>query len=436
MMPAMDRRNMNRSIGRRKEDNVVREKLYRNKQLFNVGQILTSEIDINTAFKVIMDQTNEIMSTERSTVFLHDEKAQQLWSLVATDMEENEIRIPADQGLAGWVFQHKTPVVINDPYNDPRFYSKVDMKSGFRTRNILCIPLINRKGECIGSFQALNKKSGDFIDEDLDLLASLSHYVAIALENSNLYKEVKDYSERLRKTLLRIEMLERIKTQLTKFVPSSVAKLAEKDPEKLAVEKIPMHVTVLFIDIQGFSKITEEFDQMLVNDMVESHFSAYLDSIRRYGGEVNETSGDGLMIIFKDESPEKNNNNAVTAAMEIILENRRLNKEFQYPWGRVDLHLGINSGKAWVGSTKMKSLSGERWTYTASGLVTVLAARIGALSHETRLYIGPETHKCLDDSYDCEFIGLHGLKNIKNPIPVYQVKDIIGNSRAGHDLTN
>jgi hypothetical protein len=80
-----------------------------------------------------------------------------------------------------------------------------------------------------------------------------------------------------------------------------------------------------------------------------------------------------------------------------------------------------------VGSTKMKSLSGERWTYTASGLVTVLAARIGALSSECRLYIGPETQKNLDESYECEFLGLRELKNIKNPVPIYHVKSLADN---------
>ena len=87
----------------------------------------------------------------------------------------------------------------------------------------------------------------------------------------------------------------------------------------------------------------------------------------------------------------------------------------------------------------MKSLSGERWTYTASGLVTVLAARIGALSRECRLYIGPETQKNLDESYECEFLGLRELKNIKNPVPIYHVKSVGDNHTTSqkvklHDL--
>jgi len=138
-----------------------------------------------------MDQTNQIMGTERSTVFLYDDKSQQLWSLVATGMEKNEIYIPADHGIAGWVFQHKTSLIINDPYNDPRFYPEIDNKLGFQTRNILCIPLINRERKCIGTLEALNKNSGDFTDKDRELLTSISNYVSIALENSKLYEDLK-----------------------------------------------------------------------------------------------------------------------------------------------------------------------------------------------------------------------------------------------------
>jgi len=419
-----------RDIGRRKEDFIMRGQVHQYKQIYHVGQIITSEINMDVLFELIIDQTNQIMGTERSSVFLYNEKTTELWSLVATGMEKNKIRIPSDYGIAGSVFQSKTPLIINDAYNDPRFYAEIDKLSGFRTKNILCIPLINRKGHCIGSLQALNKNSGDFTDKDIELLESISYYVAIALENSKLYEEVKNYTEELKKTLIHIETLEKIKSQLSKFVPSSVAKLAEQDPDKLTHEKISMDVTILFIDIQGFSRITEDFDQRLVNDMVESHFSRYLECINRHGGEVNETAGDGLMVIFKDGPLESHAQKAVAAGLEIVSENRRSNDELSYPWGKVKLHIGVNSGKALVGSTKMKSITGERWTYTASGLVTVLAARIGAMSSESRLYVGPETYQCIEHLCDCEFIGLQKVKNVKDPIPIYWVK----NTKNTHSL--
>ena len=137
-----------RSIGRRNEDFLTRDQVHQYKKIYNVGQIITSEMNMVVLFELIIEQTNQIMGTERSSVFLYNEKTTELWSLVATGMEKNKIRIPSDYGIAGSVFQSKTPLIINDAYNDPRFYAEVDKLSGFRTKNILCIPSINQKGDC------------------------------------------------------------------------------------------------------------------------------------------------------------------------------------------------------------------------------------------------------------------------------------------------
>lgn len=413
-----------RSFGRRKEDLLLRNKNQRYQQLHIVGQTITSEMNMDALFQLIMDQTNQIMNTERSTIFLYDEKTDELWSFVATGMEKNEIRIQADSGIAGQVFKNREQLIINDTYIDSRFNLEVDQQSGFQTKNIIGVPVINREGRCIGVLEALNNHSGKFTREDGEFLSSISNYVAIAVENAKLYEDIKSYSEKLKATIIQNENLEKVKGQLSKFVPASVARLIEQDPDKLNGEKIPMEVSILFIDIQGFSKITEGYDQRLVNDMVESHFSKYLECIHKHGGELNETSGDGLMVIFKSDAIEDHAYEAVAAGLKIVRENSRLNEQLSYPWGRIDLHMGINSGKAYVGATRMKSITGERWTYTASGLVTVLAARIGALSEKTRLYIGSETHKLIPAHCDCDFIGNRKLKNVSKAMPIYWVKNI------------
>ena len=183
------------SAHRREDDRIIRDRLRRYKKAFQVGQVVTSEMDKDALFEVIIHQTNEIMESIRSTVFLHDDKANELWSLVGVGLKKREIRIPSNYGVAGWVFQHRSPVTVNDAYNDPRFYSEVDKKSGFRTKNIICIPLINWAGECIGALQSINKISGDFTEDDRELLAFISHYVTIALQNMTFFEELKDLNK-------------------------------------------------------------------------------------------------------------------------------------------------------------------------------------------------------------------------------------------------
>ncbi len=188
-------------IGRRKENQIMKNQLRRYRKAFHVGQIITSEMNKDILFEVIINQANEAMESERSTVFLYDEENNELWSLVAVGMKKREIRIPSDYGVAGWVFQHRSPVIVNDAYSDPRFYAEVDKKSGFKTRNILCIPLINWRGKCIGALQALNKISGDFTVDDKELLFSISNYVTISLENMKLFEELKDLNKARERTI-------------------------------------------------------------------------------------------------------------------------------------------------------------------------------------------------------------------------------------------
>jgi len=185
-----------------KEDyRYMRERLGRYRKAFDVGRLIASEIDRDRLFEVIIYQTNEVMESIRSTVFLHDEQTDQLLSLVGVGLKKREIRIPSDYGVAGWVFQHKATVAVNDAYTDPRFYSEVDKKSGFRTRNIMCVPLVNWAGRCIGALQSLNKRSGDFTEDDLELLTFISNYVTIALENMMYVEELKDLNKAMERAM-------------------------------------------------------------------------------------------------------------------------------------------------------------------------------------------------------------------------------------------
>ena len=410
-----------RNAGRRKQDFLIRNLGKRYQKLYRIGQTITSQLNMESIFNLVIEQTNQIMETERSTLFIYDDYTDELWSLVATGVEKNEIRIKSDSGLAGWVFQNQKELIINDTYKDSRFNLDVDRRTGFQTRNLLCVPVFNREKKCIGALEVLNRREGSFTSEDADFLRHISDYVAIAIENARLYEDVQSYSHSLETAIILNEKLEKVKNQLTKFVPDSVVKMVEKEPDLVVGEKILMAVSILFIDIQEFGRLLENHDARLVNDMVENHFSKYLLCVGKYNGELNETSGDGLMIIFKGDSKVAHAHNAVAAGLEIIAANRKLNRTLDYPWGDVQLHLGINTGEAYVGTTRMQSITGDRLTYTATGVVTVLAARIGSISENTQLLIGPDTYALIQDGFRCDCVGDCKLKNISEPIPVYRV---------------
>ncbi|MGM0428601.1 MAG: GAF domain-containing protein, partial [Thermodesulfobacteriota bacterium] len=165
----------NKNTPLKQSEEVSQKRLRQYQMLVELGQLIVSEIKMDTLFEVIADQTRRFMDTEGCSVFLLDEEKDQLWSRVSTDVKKDEIRFPADHGITGWVFKHGQPLLINDVHADPRFYPEVDRKTGFTTRNILCVPLINRHKKCIGTFQILNKKSGSFDVEDQEQLKSVAN---------------------------------------------------------------------------------------------------------------------------------------------------------------------------------------------------------------------------------------------------------------------
>ena len=176
---------------RREEDRILRRQLDRYVQLFQVGQIITAEMNFDVLFDVIIDQANQVMNTERCSIFLADERREHLRLYVAMDLRRDEVRIPIDQGVAGWVFTNRMPVIINNAYEDSRFFAGVDRQTGFQTRRILCVPLIDRGGDCLGTMQVLNKRAGEFTDEDREILTFVAGSVSVALENAMLYEQLK-----------------------------------------------------------------------------------------------------------------------------------------------------------------------------------------------------------------------------------------------------
>ena len=176
---------------RRLADKHLQAQVEKYSRLIQAGQIITSELNVDALFDVISDQTGKILDVERCSIFLVDENERNLCSFVAADMESDQIRFSTDQGIAGWVFCNRTPQIVNNAYADPRFYRDVDKKTGFRTVNILCVPLVGHRRNCIGTMQVLNKKGGDFTSDDVDILTYMASYVTVALENSFLYEELK-----------------------------------------------------------------------------------------------------------------------------------------------------------------------------------------------------------------------------------------------------
>lgn len=178
--------------------NLMTEGLREEAKILGLSQDLMGELQLDPLLERIMRASTELLDAERSTLFIYDRKTNTLWSRFAEGLGHKEIRFPADRGIAGNVFTTGHAENIKDPYCDPRFNPEIDRKTGFRTRNILAVPVMNKNGQPIGVAQVLNKRGGSFTRQDEARLRAFSSQAAICLENARLFDEVRkirDYNE-------------------------------------------------------------------------------------------------------------------------------------------------------------------------------------------------------------------------------------------------
>ena len=149
---------------------------------------LNSTLDLGELISIILQIATRQSGAERGTVFLVDRERNEIWSLVGLGLEQQVIRLPAEKGIAGWVAREGSAVRLEDAYADPRFEPDIDRRLGFKTRQLMCLPIRNEGGDIIGVLQLLNKAEG-FTDEDEAFLDALSAHVALALEKAQLHRE-------------------------------------------------------------------------------------------------------------------------------------------------------------------------------------------------------------------------------------------------------
>jgi signal transduction histidine kinase len=158
--------------------------------LREVGIALGTTLDLEQLLELILARITEAVDADRATLYLLDDRHDELVSRIVQGAAVRQIRLKMGQGIAGHVAATSKTLLVNDPYADPRFNPELDLTSGYRTRSILAVPMKNHLGRTIGVVQVLNKKSGAFDAHDAMILAALSTQAAIAIDNSRLFLSV------------------------------------------------------------------------------------------------------------------------------------------------------------------------------------------------------------------------------------------------------
>jgi K+-sensing histidine kinase KdpD len=158
--------------------------------LIDAAKTVNSTLDLDRLLDVILEAAIKSIAADRGTLYLVDELKSEIWSKALRGTEIIEIRLPIGKGLSGYVAKTGETINIPDAHNDPRWNPDVDKRSGYRTNNMLCMPMQNRDGKIIGVFQMLNKKGGPFTTQDEEFINALSIHASIAIENARLAQEM------------------------------------------------------------------------------------------------------------------------------------------------------------------------------------------------------------------------------------------------------
>lgn len=212
--------------------------------LFNASKALAAATDLDHLLGVVVAEVRMVLECEGAGVALFDEENAEFYWRTVEDKEsylssaKEEIRIPRDRGVCGWVFETGKPALVQDAVNDPRVYREVDAISGFTTKSMICVPLQTRDKRQ-GVLYALNKVDGTFTDEDVEIMSALAGSVALALENAAYYESlVNSHKELERLNVVKNKILNHLSHELKTplAIIEASLKIIERKLEAMGVE--------------------------------------------------------------------------------------------------------------------------------------------------------------------------------------------------------
>ncbi len=185
----------------------------------------------------IVHMASKVMKADRASLFLVDHETGDLWSKVAQGEGSRRIVVPSGTGVAGWVLEHDEILTIDDVYQDERFNRSTDLETGYRTKSMICGPIKNPRGDCVGVIQVINKLSGSFSEEDVSLFRAFGHQAAVAVDNFSLFSRLRQSNERM---IIMLDVLDSVTS--TANMASLIGTIIEKTIKIMHCERASFFV--------------------------------------------------------------------------------------------------------------------------------------------------------------------------------------------------
>ncbi|MDX1776259.1 MAG: GAF domain-containing protein [Desulfobulbales bacterium] len=310
------------------------------------GALASSTFDIGSVLNYTMEMIKEIMDVEAGALLLADEGELHF----ATGFNINpdvdiaslhNITLKFGQGIAGSVAARGESIIDNDLAGSSKFFGDVDSSTGFKTKSALCVPVISQ-GKVVGVIEVLNKIDGVFGPSDEDLLQSIASSVSIANENVRLYGETVAMAEHERD----------IRHMFQKFVPKEIVDKIVHDGETTSRVEELKTLTLINIDMRGFSKLAVNIGPQKTILLLNHFFSIMGGIIFKHNGIVDKYLGDGFLAVFgAPVSSTMDADNAISAALEMQASLPEINKFLEEEVGtKVQIGISVHTGEVVVGN--------------------------------------------------------------------------------------
>ncbi|MBN1614301.1 MAG: GAF domain-containing protein [Deltaproteobacteria bacterium] len=374
----------------------------RNQEMETLRQIgsalAASTFDMDKVLQHTMDMIQAVMNVEAGSVLLlhgNELEFETVFNINVDVKKLKDVKITLGEGIAGYAAARGEPVISRNVKNSKHFSPAVDRITGFETRSILCVPLISQ-GRVLGVIEVLNKKPGEFNEDDLHLLQSLGTTVSIAMENARLYGE----------TLAMAENERAIRNMFQKFVPKQIVeKIVIGDTsEKPMIDEFKT-LTLMNIDIRGYSELSKAIGPQKTVAILNYFFSTMGEIVFKHQGIVDKYLGDGFLALFgAPVSTPLDADNAVSAALEMQQAMTDVNDFIMRQYDKsLTMGISIHTGEVVVGNIGFD----KKMDYTVIGDSVNAVFRLQALCKPwpNGILISEKTFQAIQSPVDVEEIG-------------------------------
>lgn len=383
--------------------------------LCEVGKIINFVFDLNVLLNLLMDLALKIMRARRGFIMLYNEGSNDLTIKVARNMGER-LELAKTTGIShtiAWqTFESGDVITTEDATKDERFKTQESVIS-YAIGSVVSVPLASKEKGKIGVIYLDNPVAQKKFDEyDIEFMKSFANQAAIAIENAQLYEKVKEE--------------EKIRARLERFFSPTVVEKIMAEEKALALGGENRIATILFCDIRGYTSLTEKIDTLVSVEILNDFLSSMTEEVFIHEGTLDKYIGDCVMAIFG--APVAHPDDPLRAIKAALGMKKRVH-ELKEQWrGKMDIPeietfdigIGIHTGEVIAGNVG----NIKRMEYTVVSTAVNLASRLESTARPGQILISSVTYDSTKDSVRAKKLPPVTLKNISNPVEVYEVSGL------------